>query len=88
MERDCDCCGEPIPARRLEIVPSTKYCVDCLNSGLVQDDTFAKRGTVVPDEEGNIHVQVISSKKEWENLERDKKESAAAAQELSGRKKK
>ncbi len=27
----CDDCGEPIPAKRLEIDPTTTRCVDCAN---------------------------------------------------------
>ncbi|MHA2279970.1 MAG: TraR/DksA C4-type zinc finger protein [Promethearchaeota archaeon] len=33
MHRDCINCGEPIHKRRLELVPDTKYCVEC------QEDT-------------------------------------------------
>ena len=28
-ERDCDVCGEPIPAARLRTLPRTRLCVDC-----------------------------------------------------------
>lgn len=28
-ERDCDICGESIPAPRLKSLPRTRLCVDC-----------------------------------------------------------
>lgn len=30
--RACSMCGEPIPARRLEVNPGATCCVDCLSS--------------------------------------------------------
>lgn len=27
--RECDECGDDIPAARLKALPTTKYCVDC-----------------------------------------------------------
>jgi hypothetical protein len=29
MERECERCGEPIPSRRLEVLPNTRLCVEC-----------------------------------------------------------
>ncbi|HHY98045.1 MAG TPA: hypothetical protein GX509_04840 [Firmicutes bacterium] len=29
MERKCEICGRAIPKERLEILPSTKRCVEC-----------------------------------------------------------
>lgn len=29
MMRDCENCGHPIPAERLEILPGTTTCTDC-----------------------------------------------------------
>jgi hypothetical protein len=29
MERNCEACGEPIPAARLEALPETTTCVSC-----------------------------------------------------------
>jgi len=28
-ERECYRCGEPIPPRRLEVLPNTRLCLDC-----------------------------------------------------------
>jgi hypothetical protein len=28
-EKDCERCGEPIPARRLEVLPYTRLCITC-----------------------------------------------------------
>jgi hypothetical protein len=28
-EKDCERCGEPIPARRLEVLPYTRLCLAC-----------------------------------------------------------
>lgn len=29
IKRDCEVCGKPIPAIRLELLPDTTYCVKC-----------------------------------------------------------
>ena len=29
--RECDSCGEDIPKKRLQLLPLTRYCVDCQN---------------------------------------------------------
>ena len=28
-ERDCERCGNPIPAKRLEVLPHTRLCIEC-----------------------------------------------------------
>ena len=28
-EKECERCGEPIPARRLEVLPHTRLCIAC-----------------------------------------------------------
>ena len=28
-ERDCERCGNPIPPRRLEVLPNTRLCIEC-----------------------------------------------------------
>jgi Prokaryotic dksA/traR C4-type zinc finger len=28
-EKECERCGEPIPARRLEVLPDTRLCIAC-----------------------------------------------------------
>ncbi len=28
-EKECERCGEPIPARRLEVLPETRLCLQC-----------------------------------------------------------
>jgi hypothetical protein len=28
-EKECERCGEPIPARRLEVLPHTRLCLEC-----------------------------------------------------------
>lgn len=33
MKRNCDICGEEIPVKRLEILPNTKTCVNCSQTG-------------------------------------------------------
>lgn len=33
MRRNCDSCGEEIPIKRLEILPNTKTCVNCSQTG-------------------------------------------------------
>jgi len=35
MQRDCEKCGTPIPAERLEALPDTTTCVNCSNVGIV-----------------------------------------------------
>jgi hypothetical protein len=43
---ECLGCGEPIHPKRLEILPNTKYCVKC-------SDTGRKRGVTVQRGEGD-----------------------------------
>jgi len=40
MERDCFSCGQPIPPKRLEILPNTKFCVNCSDSAPKKALTF------------------------------------------------
>lgn len=70
-EVECKECGENIPAGRLALFPKARFCVDCITSGLVPEEVFAYRGRVVIDEEGNTHMDVVSSQKDWEQIQRD-----------------
>ena len=40
IERECLGCGEKINPKRLEILPNTKYCVNCSDSGKKKALTF------------------------------------------------
>ena len=42
--RNCVECGEPIPAKRLKIVPDAKHCIECLEL-LEEDGKGTKRST-------------------------------------------
>ena len=46
MGAECLGCHESIPPRRLEILPNTKYCVKC-------SDTGRKRGVTIQQGEGD-----------------------------------
>ena len=70
---DCSVCGEEIPLGRLKIFPKTKSCVECITSGKAKEEVFAKKARMVMDEEGNLHTDILSTPKDWENAKRDRK---------------
>lgn len=69
-ERLCESCDEPISQKRLAIVPHATACVPCINEGYVSD-VFTYRSKFEADDSGNIHVEIVQDKHEWECHERD-----------------
>jgi hypothetical protein len=69
----CGVCGEDIPDGRLKLYPDAKYCVDCVKSGRAPEQVFAYRGRVITDEEGNAHTDLVTTQKEWEQVQKDDK---------------
>lgn len=65
-ERLCVSCDEPINPKRLKIMPHAVACVECINSGDV-DDVFMYRSSVSQDEMGNFHVEMIKDKRSWDS---------------------
>lgn len=70
VERECMNCGDLIPYKRLQIIPNTKYCVDCLNDGQIIE-SFSYKARRNYDEEGNMSIEVITDENEWKAVQED-----------------
>jgi hypothetical protein len=56
-EKDCERCGNPIPPRRLEVLPYTRLCLECSEAIGGDYKTF-----VIPE---NTHGKAGSMKKNY-----------------------
>jgi hypothetical protein len=52
-QRDCERCGEPIPAKRLEVLPDTRLCLECsqaiggdFKTYVIAENTHGKSGSM------------------------------------------
>jgi len=73
IERLCESCDEPIPAKRLALMPHTRACVPCIEEGFVPD-VFTYKSKLEADSSGNFHVELIQDAHEWDCHKRDKAE--------------
>jgi hypothetical protein len=52
-ERDCERCGNPIPPRRIEVLPYTRLCIECseaiggdFQTIVIPENTHGKAGSL------------------------------------------
>lgn len=64
--RECEECGEQIPAARLKVVPNTTMCVPCQE----KNDVFRVRAVITQNEEGDNEIGgIVRDKASWDKLE-------------------
>lgn len=53
----CQGCGEPIPPKRLEILPKTRHCVNCVRPERIRFNELP--GTVTVQHTGGLHEKYL-----------------------------